>query len=136
MTTETGSKAALLALGEQPFVSLTTFRKTGVPVSTPVWIARYGNFITITTPAESGKVKRLRNNARVELRPCDRMGKVKPGVRPVEGLAEILADDGSVERISAVFARKYRLEYRIFMLIERLGKSGRKPRVILRITTP
>ncbi|QWT24735.1 PPOX class F420-dependent oxidoreductase [Subtercola sp. PAMC28395] len=136
MTTDTGAHAALLALSDEAFVSLTTFRKTGAPVSTPVWIARYGNYLVVTTPAESGKVKRLRNNGQVELRPCDRMGKVKPGARAVEGVAGILADTESVERISAVFARKYRLEYRIFMLIERLGKSGRKPRVILRITAP
>ncbi len=43
------------------FVSLTTFRRDGTPVATPVWIARDGDALVVTTPADSGKVKRLRS---------------------------------------------------------------------------
>ncbi|WP_203585897.1 PPOX class F420-dependent oxidoreductase [Subtercola lobariae] len=126
-----------VSLSNAHFVSLTTFRRSGVGVSTPVWIARFGTFVVITTPAESGKVKRLRNDARVELRPCDRRGAVKPGAPTVQGVAEILSEPEAVTRHEAVFARKYGFEYRVFMLIERIALRGKPARrVILRIAAP
>ena len=70
---------ALAALAGERFISLTTFRRSGEPVPTPVWIARDGDTLVVTTPAESGKVKRLRHHSRVELRPCSRTGRVPAG---------------------------------------------------------
>lgn len=125
---------ALVALGKERFVSLTTFRKTGEAVSTPVWIARNGDALVVTTPEASGKVKRLRNSSRVLLRPCDRMGRVDESAEPISARAEILAGQGVTDDLRVIFRSKYRLEYRIFMLIERLGKHGAKERVMLRIT--
>lgn len=124
----------LLTLADEHFVSLTTFRTTGVPVSTPVWIARDGDALVVTTPAASGKVKRLRNSSRVELVPCGRMGAVTAGAVTVTGVAEILEDSPSIERLTGVFRKTYGLEYLIIMTIERLSKKGRAPRVMLRIT--
>jgi PPOX class probable F420-dependent enzyme len=123
----------LLALGDEAFVSLTTFRKSGVPVSTPVWIARDGDALIVTTPAESGKVKRLRNDARVELRPCSRMGKPTDDSGPVSAAASIIGDAPSIDRLSAIFRKKYPFEYRVFMVVEAIAAKRRKPRVILRI---
>jgi uncharacterized protein len=37
------------------YVSLTTFRRTGVPVSTPVWAAPKGDTLVVWTRADSGK---------------------------------------------------------------------------------
>ncbi|WP_308465668.1 PPOX class F420-dependent oxidoreductase [Rathayibacter soli] len=126
--------ASFLALGDERFVSLTTFRKTGVPVPTTVWIARDGDNLIVTTPKDSGKVKRLRHNGRVELRPCNRRGAVADGVVSVPGIAVICDDDATRERQSAVFLKKLGLEYRIFMFIERRGRSGAKRRVMLKIS--
>ena len=123
----------LLALGEQRFVQLTTFRKTGVAVSTPVWIARDGDELLVTTPAESGKVKRLRNSGRVELQPCSRRGKVDDGAPRVEAVARIQDGRADVERGSHWFANKYGVEYRVTLLIERIVARGQRRRVILRI---
>ncbi len=91
-TTSTG-----LALGDEKFVSLTTFRASGEPVPTTVWIARDGDALVVTTPAGSGKVKRLREDARVELRPSSRFGKVADDAPVVRGTAEVL-DDAASER--------------------------------------
>lgn len=124
----------LLSLADERFVSLTTFRKTGVPVSTPVWIARDGDALIVTTPDGSGKVKRLRNDQRVELRPCSRMGKVEDDAPVVTGVAEVTGGAEVERTLDRVFRAKYRLEYRIFLLIEGLGKAGTKSRVMLRIT--
>ena len=72
----TSTDSAFAALGDEWFLSLTTFRKSGERVSTPVWIGRDGDALIVTTPQASGKVKRLRNSPRVEVRPCNRMGRV------------------------------------------------------------
>jgi PPOX class probable F420-dependent enzyme len=121
----------LASLADDHFVALTTFRKSGVPVSTPVWIARDGDALLVTTPAGTGKVKRLRNNSRVEIRPCNRMGKVKDDAPVAIGVATM---DPELPRETKIFSDKYKLEYRIFMAFERRGKAGQKPRLILRIT--
>ena len=128
--------SALAALGDERFVSLTTFRKSGERMSTPVWVGRDGDALVVTTPEASGKVKRLRNSSpRVELRPCSRTGRVDAGAEPVAGVAEVLTDQGDRERLTGIIRRKYGLEYRVVMGIERLlSKSGRGNRVILRIT--
>ena len=132
--TPVGPGNRLAALGDERFVSLTTFRRSGERVSTPVWVAKDGDALVITTPAASGKVKRLRNDPCVELRPCGRLGRVEEGAVPVAGVAEILADEEGQERPTGIIRKKYGLEYRVVMGIERLGGSGRADRVILRIT--
>jgi uncharacterized protein len=125
---------AFAALGDERFLSLTTFRRSGEGVSTPVWVARDGDALVVTTPENSGKVKRLRHTARVELRPCSRTGRVDDGVAPVAASAEILSDEATRRRLTDLIRGKYGLEYRIIMGIERLSRSGRRPRVLLRIT--
>lgn len=130
----TSTDSAFAALGDEQFLSLTTFRKSGERVSTAVWIGRDGDALIVTTPEASGKVKRLRNSPRVEVRPCNRMGRVKDGIEPVAGVAEVLTDEGTQERLTGIIRRKYGLEYWVVMGIERLIKSGQENRVILRIT--
>ena len=131
---DTSSNSAFAALGNERFLSLTTFRKSGERVSTPMWVARDGDALIMFTPQASGKVKRLRNSPRVELRPCNRRGRVKDGVEPVAGVAEVLTDEDSLERATGIIRRKYRLGYRVVMAIERLIKFGPEKRVVLRIT--
>ena len=126
--------AGLASIADERFVSLTTFRKSGVGVSTPVWIARDGDALIVTTPDGTGKVKRLRNSSRVELRPSTRMGKVADDARVVAAVAEIVDTDEARSSQARIFLAKYRLQYRVFMFIERLGKKGQKKRVCLRIT--
>lgn len=125
----------LLTLGDEPFVSLTTFRRSGEGVSVPVWIAREDDALVVTTPAGSGKVKRLRNDPRVELRPSSRMGRVADDAVAVRGVATIVADDRAHDEATARIRDKYGLEYKAIMAAERLTRSGGE-RVILRITRP
>ena len=99
-----------------------------------MWIARDGDALVVTTPEGSGKVKRLRHNARVEMVPCSRRGRVDEGAEPVAGVVEIFSEPQDRDRLTAGIRRKYGLEFRIVMAIERLVRSGQARRVILRIT--
>jgi PPOX class probable F420-dependent enzyme len=131
---DTSSDSAFAALGEEQFLSLTTFRKSGERVSTPMWVAQDGDALIMFTPQASGKVKRLRNSLRVELRPSNRRGRVKDGVELDAGVAEVLTDEDSLEHAIGIIRRKYGLGYRVIMAIERLIKFGPEKRVVLRIT--
>jgi PPOX class probable F420-dependent enzyme len=61
---------------DQKYISLTTFRKTGVGVATPVWFGEEDNKLYVMTRSDMGKTKRLRNNPQVKVAPCTVTGKV------------------------------------------------------------
>ena len=122
------------ALADEGFISLTTFRKSGQGVPTTVWVGQDGDAQLVTTPRGSGKVKRLRRDARVEMVPSSRFGKVDDDTPSVAGLGEILDDDAARERCNAVMVEKYGLEYRVMMGLEKLGRKGDDNRLILRLT--
>jgi len=68
---------------------LTTFRRDGTPVSTPVWSAAADGRLYVRSERSAGKLKRLRNDARVLLAPCTVRG--KPLGAPFEARARVLA---------------------------------------------
>jgi len=131
---DTSNDPAFAALGDEEFISLTTCRRPGERVSSPMWDARDGDALVMFTPKASGKVKRLRNDPLVELRPCGRFGRVEDGVEPVAGVAEVLTDEASLERVTGQLRRKYGLAYPVIMGIECLVKFGPEKRFALRIT--
>jgi PPOX class probable F420-dependent enzyme len=129
---------ALLSLADARFVSLTTFRRSGERVSTPVWVGRDGDALVVLTPAGSGKVKRLRRDPRVELTPCGRFGRVDDAAVPVAATAQVREAPADVERARATIRRHYPIESRIVLgierLIERLRGRPRTDRLALLIT--
>ncbi|MEU7903472.1 PPOX class F420-dependent oxidoreductase [Actinoplanes sp. NPDC049118] len=79
------------------YVSLTTYRKNGTPVATPVWHVPHGAELWLVTEAGSGKVKRIRNNPRVRVAPCSLRGTVASDAPHVTGTARLLDDDGTAQ---------------------------------------
>ena len=124
---------ALSALGAEKFVSLTTFKKDGAAVATPMWIGRDGDDLFVWTPADSWKVKRVKNNPRVVLAPSSRGGKVHEGAHPVDGVAEVITEPATVQRLAGVIRRKYGLMFSVVTFLERLLSRKQKPRAVLRI---
>ena len=60
----------------QKYVSLTTFRKDGTPVATPVWFGEEDDKLFVMTRSISGKYKRIRNNPQVRVAACTIRGVV------------------------------------------------------------
>ena len=86
------------------YLSLTTFRRDGRPVATPVWFAVDDDRVVAWSGAAEGKVKRIRNNSRVMVAVCDYKGKVKG--RAFEATAMLLpADAGAM--VHRLLNRKY-----------------------------
>jgi PPOX class probable F420-dependent enzyme len=111
------------------FIALTTYRKTGVPVVTPVWFVLQEDGVLVFTGRTSGKVKRLRNNPQVELSPSDFRG--KPLGPAVSGRASFLLEDEwpAYER---TFRKRYGAQFALFGFIGRV--MGDADRVYLKIT--
>ncbi|XWX03215.1 PPOX class F420-dependent oxidoreductase [Aggregatilineales bacterium SYSU G02658] len=107
------------ALNGHQYLSLTTYRKSGQPVATPVWFAREGDRLYVVTQADSGKVKRIRNNAQVEIAPCDVRGNLKGERFPAT--ARILPES-DFQHADRAITRKYGLMKRLFDLFQRRSK--------------
>jgi len=96
--------ATLEQLGSEKYLLLTTFRKDGRAVPTPLWVVPDGSGLAFWTPAGTGKLKRIRNNGRVTVQPCDVRG--KPHGEPVEAQARI-GDPADRRRIGEGLKKKY-----------------------------
>ena len=123
-----------LLLGDEKFVSLTTFKRNGDTVASPMWIVRDGERLSVWTPAGAWKVKRIGRNPRITLTACGRTGKVRAGQPAFGGTAEVITDPAEVARTESLVKRKYGLEFWVVTLVETIAARGRKPRVVLRIT--
>lgn len=80
------------------YLNLETFRKTGVGVRTPVWFAQdvlhTAPSITVFyvySEADAGKVKRIRNNGKVRVAPCNARGTVRGAW--IEGRARLCEEN-------------------------------------------
>ncbi|WP_322974789.1 PPOX class F420-dependent oxidoreductase [Actinacidiphila epipremni] len=123
MTVTEGSEA-LSALRRGKYVSVTTFRRDGRAVATPVWYAVSETELVFWTGVGSGKVKRIRNDGRVQVAPCNFRGRVAPGAVAVEGTARLL-DDAGTDAARRLLARKY-VSVRLTDLGRRLTRRGRR----------
>lgn len=92
--------------GRAKYISLTTFRKNGTAVATPVWLAADGDEVFIVSDADAWKVKRIRRNGHVSLAVCDVRGRVAPDAVRAEGTARVL-DDAGTQKVRKLIARKY-----------------------------
>lgn len=92
-------------VADAKYVQLTTFRRNGAPVASPLWAAVDGDRLYMWTVTDSWKVKRIRHDSRVIVQGCDVRGHKLIG-DPVHGVAEIL-DPTETEKARQVIARKY-----------------------------
>ena len=110
-------------LSSEPYVLLTTFRLSGRPVATPVWVVEGLDGLLVTTSGASGKVKRIRKNTSVQLAPCDARGRVPEGAATIIGTARVLEDAESRGVIDAALERKYGLRYKAIRAAGKVRRS-------------
>ena len=70
------------AIQGQKYISLTTFRKTGAALSTPVWFGKEDGKLYVMTLSKMGKTKRIRNNSQVKVAPCTMREKSRDRISP------------------------------------------------------
>jgi len=99
------SATAIDRLAKSSNVSLTTYRTDGTPVATPVGGVVSDGTLYILSYANTGKLKRLRNDPRVIVAPCNSAGTIPPGAPRLEGTARLL-DSESTRKAYRLMARK------------------------------
>ncbi|WP_330180956.1 PPOX class F420-dependent oxidoreductase [Nocardia sp. NBC_01503] len=110
-------------VGTAKYVLLTTFKKDGTPVGTPLWAALDNGRLYIWTVTDSWKVKRIRRNPEVTVQACDVRGKAHGDI--VKGTAKIL-DDAGGDRVRGLVKRRYGLQGHLIVTGSTLrrGKTG------------
>ncbi|WP_046779858.1 PPOX class F420-dependent oxidoreductase [Streptomyces yangpuensis] len=122
----------LQELGSARYVSLTTFRKDGTPVATPVWAVADGSELYVWTRSDSWKVKRIRNDGRVTVTPCDVRGRVEEGAPAVEGRARLLDEEG-LRRVRRLMSRKYTWQFWMVDVPAALVRRGKRPHTAIAV---
>lgn len=115
------SSGVPIALASAPYVELTTFRRSGVPVGTPVWAAVAEDDpdrLVVITVDDTGKTKRLAHTPRVELRPCSIRGEVAPGAPTFRGRGVVVRDPEDVAAVRRALVAKYGLRARFSDVVE------------------
>jgi PPOX class probable F420-dependent enzyme len=121
------------ALAAEQYVLLTTTRRNGVTVATPVWVAPHDHALVVTTGAEAGKVKRVRHTPRVTLQACDRVGKPLEGAPVVDAHATVHDDEQSMTQLEAALSAKYGVQYAAIKAMSKLRGRRAPGSVMVRL---
>jgi PPOX class probable F420-dependent enzyme len=120
--------ADLKALFPGRYLSVTSFKRDGTAVATPVWFVSDGNQLFALTDLHSAKVRRIRRNPRVMVASCRADGRVRG--EPVPARAEVVTATRELERVQKRLIERYKISYRLVMLIYRLGRCLRGMRSV------
>ena len=118
------------------YLSLTSFRRDGSGVATPMWFVADNGHLVVETAADSYKVKRIRRDPHVRIAVCDARGRLRG--EAVDAAATVLPDTER-ERVERLLARKYRVDrftvLPIYRLVMRL-RAAVRARTSLRSRSP
>ncbi|MEU6239236.1 PPOX class F420-dependent oxidoreductase [Kitasatospora sp. NPDC047058] len=120
----------LVRLSSGSYLLVTTYKKDGTAVPTPVWVVRDGDALGVWTVADSWKVKRIRNRADVLVGPCDVKG--RPTGESYPATAELLGPERT-----ASYRTLLRQKYGLLGVLTLLGsrvRRGERGTVGIRIT--
>ncbi|MFD8083088.1 PPOX class F420-dependent oxidoreductase [Kitasatospora sp. NPDC059722] len=122
--------ARIVELSSGSYLLVTTYKKDGTTVPTPVWVVRDGDALGVWTVADSWKVKRIRNRADVLVGPCDVKGRPTGDQHPAT--AELLGPERT-----AAYRTLLRQKYGLLGVLTLLGsriRRGERGTVGIRIT--
>jgi uncharacterized protein len=108
-------------LTNQQYLNLETFRKSGVSVKTPVWFVLDGDVLYVRTGANSGKVKRIRNNGQVNVAPCKADGTLLG--EWIAAQAREVKDAELDQKVNRLLDRKYGLMKKLFGLFSAVQRQ-------------
>jgi uncharacterized protein len=119
-----------MALSDEKYISVTTFKKDGTAVPTPTWVVALDDGkVGFYTSSTSGKAKRLRNDPKVVVQPSDSRGRVKPGTSPLEGTAAVVSGserDAIYEKVVAKYGFMTKVT-RVLAAVGGLVKRKKQP---------
>jgi uncharacterized protein len=120
------------------YVALTTFKKDGTPVATPVWITGSDGTYAFTTGDNAWKSKRLNNNPKVTVQISDFRGRVKPNTRVYAGTGRVDLSAEGIAAVEAALTKKYSWQFKLTQLTDiikdKLGKTVKQRVVAIHLT--
>jgi uncharacterized protein len=118
-----------MTLSDEKYLLLTTFRRDGTPVSTPVWaVPLDGGQVGFWTSSGSGKAKRLGHTDRVTAQPCDARGKVKKGTEAVPATARLVTGS-ELDAIRQKVIAKYGFMTKVTKALQTIGGTLKGKRI-------
>jgi uncharacterized protein len=118
-----------MGLADEKYLLLTTYRKNGTPVATPVWAASLdGGAIGFWTSSGSGKAKRLAHTSKVMLQPCDARGRVRTGTSPTDATARVVTG-AELEVIRTRIVAKYGFMTKLTKVLALVGGIVKRKRI-------
>ena len=97
-----------MAIGDERYVALTTFGRSGEAVGTHGWVVPVSDGrIGFRTATGSGPTDRLRNDPRVTVQPCDVRGRPRDGAPVLGGTAEVVRSGRLFDEVRAAVRVKY-----------------------------
>ena len=112
---------------KEKYVNLSTQKKDGSFVNTPVWFAQDEdkNDFYIFSAGEAGKVKRIRNFSSVKVAICDFKGNLRG--EWISAQAELIDEEDSKVRAYRQLHKKYGLTIKVFDFFSKLfGKYNQR----------
>lgn len=92
------------SIGKARYLSITSYKRDGTPVATPVWVVTRGEFLFALTRANSWKVKRIRRDPVIRVAVCDMRGRLQSPNWPATG--RILSGGGE-QMVRELMDEKY-----------------------------
>jgi PPOX class probable F420-dependent enzyme len=114
------------------YIALTTYRRDGRPVTTPVWAVALGGKLYVVTTRGSGKARRVAVTGRVRFASCNMNGS-RILSEWQEGTGRIVQDQARRSEALAALRRKYSWQLSLAMLVYRL-RGVHRDRVVLELT--
>jgi uncharacterized protein len=107
-------------LQKSNYMALTTYRKTGLAVTSPVWFAQAGDALYVVTEPHSGKMKRIRNNGQVQVAPCNVRG--VPKGPAADATAREVTSPADCKAADDALNAKYGVQKKMFELLWKVQK--------------
>ena len=115
-------------LFESNYLSLSTLKRNGQWVDTPVWFAGDSNTLFIFSAGQAGKVKRLRNFPEVKVAPCTVTGKILGEAQ--EAQAELLVDQPAIDEAHQALLKRFGWQMRWTDMLSKLSGKFHKRQYI------
>jgi PPOX class probable F420-dependent enzyme len=130
--------SAVIELDEARYISLTTFKRDGSPVSSAVWVTGAAGIYVFTTGDKAWKTRRLLRNPSVHVQVCDMRGRVKPEATRFVGTGEVSGAANAVAAAERALAAKYGWQFKATKLVDglksRLGWGERQEPVAVQLS--
>ncbi|MGB9639629.1 MAG: PPOX class F420-dependent oxidoreductase [Anaerolineales bacterium] len=114
------------------YINLTTFRKNGIAVPTPVWFVEINGNLYVFTGAQTGKAKRIRANGRASVAPSDARGNPLGEFIPMR--ASFVNDLTVIEQANHHYQQKYGFQRTLMNWLNSLRRREDTP-VLIRLST-